>query len=274
MKRLGIEIEFTGVKREEVVRALENLFHSEAEQVYNSKVDIPYSYYRVKDFYGNTWVIVRDRSIKSQVYSSESRFGVVDVEDADHEYACELVSPVLDSTTLPVLFTVVDVIKSIGGITNKTCGIHIHIDKPDIETTIQLFRKFLVMQDEIFDRFNVQANRQFEYCKKFSPSTVVPDFKSEIEFIDWYHNNFSYVENGQIQPKTSRYYGLNLHSIVAHNTIEFRIFNSSLDCYDIASYIKFVLSFCYVFDDISSYSLMLERYLLRELERKSEANAS
>lgn len=262
MKRLGIEIEFTGVKREEVARALENLFHSEAEKIYLSKVVIPYFYYRI-----NGWTIVRDSSIKSQVYDKENHLGVVDIEDTNHEYACELISPVLDSTTLPVLFTVVEIIRNLGGITNKTCGIHIHIDKPDIETIIQLFRKFISMQDEIFKRFNVQADRQIEYCKKFSSGTVVPDFKSEAEFLDWYHANFSYIENGQVQ--LSRYYGLNLHSIVAHNTIEFRLFNSSLDCYDIASYIKFVLSFCYAFDDISSYSLVLEKYLISELAEKS-----
>lgn len=267
MKRLGIEIEFTGVKREEVVRALENLFQTESKAVTNTSTNSPYLSYEISDYYGNIWKIVRDRSIKSQVYCEESRFDVTDIVDPNFVYTCELVSPILNSSTLPTLFIIIEVIKAIGGVVNNSCGIHIHIDKPDIKSICLLFKKFINMQDEIFNTFSVQENRQSEYCKKFPSDINIPEFDSEKDFLDWYYKSFSVYEGDVPIIKTSRYYGINMYAIESHNTIEFRIFNSSLSSVDIAKYIKFVLNFCYEFDDICNYSIMLEGYLQRELEK-------
>lgn len=266
-KRLGIEVEFTGVKREAVIQALENLFQSEREVVYKDIGSIPYNLYRVRDYYGNRWVIARDRSIKSEVYSSITKFDLTAIADRHHEYACEIITPVLTSETLPVLFSVLDVIRAIGGVVNTSCGIHIHVDKLDTKSTISLLKKFILMQDEIYGMFEVNDKRLCKYCKRFSEDTCVPDFDTEEELLYWYHENFSDTLDGVKDYKTSRYYGLNLHSIQQHNTLEFRLFNSSLYPADVAKYIAFVLSFCYEFGDISSYRTTLDRYLLHELEK-------
>lgn len=267
MKHLGIEIEFTGVKRSDVVKALENLFQVESISVENTSIDSHYIWSKIIDYYGNAWKVLRDRSIRSQAYSKDDRFKIEDIEDESHEYACELVSPILNSTTLPILFTIVDVIRSIGGVVNSSCGIHIHIDKPDVQNLSMLFKKFISCQDNIFDMFNVCDSRQDKYCKKFPADIEVPDFDTDEQLLDWYHNKFSVEKDGEVNFKTSRYYGLNLHSIETHNTIEFRLFNSSLSLSTIANYIKFILNFCYEFDDICNYSIMLERYLQNEIGR-------
>lgn len=267
MKRLGIEVEFTGIKREVVISALENLFQNEREVVYKDIGEIPYNLYRVKDYYGNKWVVVRDRSIKSEVYSKITKFDLTAIVDDNHEYACEIITPILTSETLPVLFSVLDVIRAIGGVVNTSCGIHIHVDKLDTKSTLALFRKYILMQDEIYNLFQVNEARQSEYCKRFPEGVEVPEFGNDEELLKWYHDIFSSEVDGIVDYKTSRYYGLNLHSIEHHNTLEFRLFNSSLYPSDVAKYIKFVLSFCYEFDDISSYSTTLDRYLHRELEK-------
>lgn len=149
-KKLGIEIEFTGVRRIEVVKVLENFFNTVAEEVVSETTDDKYKYHRVTDMNGETWLVVRDRSIKAEKYLdsdlAEDRFTRVRIEDT--EYMCELVTPPLTSKSLPLLFSVVDIIRSIGGLTNNSCGIHIHVDKPEeLNDCILIYNRFLLEQD-------------------------------------------------------------------------------------------------------------------------------
>ena len=247
MKHLGIEIEFTGVTRRQVCVALENLFETKAETEVGSKSDNPYFKYKITDTEGFVWSILRDRSIKAEPF------------DTDTSYCCELVSPVLTSETLPTLFTVVDIIKSLGGVVNNACGIHIHIDKPDsFEEILGLFKKFIYSQDEIVSYYNIEGYRLKKYCRMYEDFDLDKSFYSLEELFDYLSKKYL---NEDDTLRQLRYFGLNIYSILDNNTMEFRIFNSSLDKSQIAKYIDWVLHFCYSVSDFDDYIPYLGKIL-------------
>ena len=51
-KKLGVEIEFTGVRRIDVVRVLENFFHTIAEEVVSETTEDKYKFHRLTDSNG------------------------------------------------------------------------------------------------------------------------------------------------------------------------------------------------------------------------------
>lgn len=278
-KNLGIEIELTGVSRKVVVKALENLFHSKAKEVLNDKIDNPYYYYGVTDTNGETWLVVRDRSIKPQIYrhnmtkcsdyKGKNLFDIVDLEpEYFSEYMIEIVSPVLTSETLPILFSVIDVLNALGGLTNSSCGIHIHIDKPnDFADLLTLFRKYVFQQDEIYNHFGVADWRKEKYCKIYDNFSLDRDFSDEKEFMNYMYEN--YVQEDEAR-RNLRYYGLNIHSINAHRTLEFRIFNATLDKAKIAYILDWVLHFCYNINGISDYIPYLSS-ILNDIMKEGQA---
>ena len=242
MKKLGIEIEFTGCTREDIVDALEKLWGSTRRILIGSKTDEPYSYYKVDDKDGFSWTILRDRSVKAEFEGKE-----ID----DNIYACELVSPVLTPQSLSTLFQVIDIIKSVGGKVNETCGIHIHIDKPEnFDDLMSLLRKWIIEQQEIYDFFSVADWRREKYCKFYNNFPLVTKFRDEDTLMKFMYDKYTEKDS---EKRTLRYYGLNLHSIYTHNTVEFRIFNGTLDKVEIAKIIDWVLHFCYNINDINDY---------------------
>ena len=279
-KKLGVEIEFTGVARKDVVTALENLFCTKAEEVQSKTAVDRYKYHRITDSNGDNWLVVRDRSITSQAYEYKfndsiecDRFAVRDLKGTDIEtdYMVELVSPALTSKSLPLLFSVIDLIKGLGGITNSSCGIHVHIDRPDsFEDIITLFKRFCLEQDNIFNYFKVEDWRLKKYCKPYNSYINIPDFDNLDDFMLWLWNNYRDLEQDKHTAielsKSLRYYGLNFYSLYQHNTIEFRLFNSSLDRTEVARILDWVLHFVYTVDEYSHYIPILGGILMNEVK--------
>lgn len=264
-KKLGVEIELTGVTREVVVNALENFFHSKAIPVVSETTEDNYIYYKVKDMNGDTWRVVRDRSISAQVY--DESFNVRDIDDT--EYMVELISPPLTSKSLPLLFSIIDIIKALGGLTNESCGIHVHVDRPEeLNDCILLYNRFLLEQESIFDKFKVNQNRIETYCKKLDSDKPITGSDSEqitevISLISHVHS--CNVEN-DLPLRKVRYYGLNMYSLLAHGTIEFRIFNSSLNRVDVATILDWVLHFMYTSEEYNNYIPILGSILMNEMK--------
>ena len=272
-KKLGVEVEFTGVKRKDVVKALEYLFHTEAVEEKSKTAEDGYMYHRIKDTNGDTWLVVRDRSIKAQVYERQfladnlcDRFSIKDV--TSQEYMVEIVSPALTSKSLPLLFTVVDIVKSLGGIVNSSCGIHVHIDKPgSVEDIYTLFKRFYVEQDNIFKFFDVQDFRLNKYCKPYVLEQGLDEnlkFDTEKDFLNFLYENFAEGDN----KRSIRYHALNFYSLLQHNTIEFRIFNSTLNRVEIAKILDWILHFVYTYEDYSNYVPVLGSILMNEIKEE------
>lgn len=282
-KHFGVEIEFTGVKRCEVVKALENFFESEAKEYKSVTTDDNYCYHKIMDSFGNHWTVKRDRSIKPQVYASVfgdsiDEFEIVDLPiDSDNfsgfnEYMVELVSPVLTSETLPLLFSIVDIIKALGGIVNSTCGIHVHVDNLPLDSLVNLYKRFVIEQDEIFNAFNVEDWRAKKYCKKYDSSLDIPsDIISEDDFLVWIWENYRDKETEYDvevrSARSMRYYALNFYSLIQHHTVEYRLFNATLDKVEIARILKWVINFTYPYEQLDDIKLVLEPMLLMEMKK-------
>lgn len=269
-KGIGVEIEFTGVKRKDVVVALEGLFQSEAEEHKSKTTEDGYTYYKIDDNYGGVWSVKRDRSIKPQAYlykvsdeCADDKFTVVDLDPADKdytEYMVEVVSPVISFYNLPLLFSVVDVIQSLGGLVNHTCGIHIHVDgSPIVEDLVVLFKKFIAEQDKILFDFQVKENRLERYCKKYDALVPLYDkYSSPDDFLGYlYYDHYK----GDGEMRELRYYALNFYALKQHGTVEFRFFNSTLDKIELVKYIDWVLHFAYSPRDYVCYLPELGRIL-------------
>lgn len=270
MRHLGVEIELTGIKRSDLVKALENLFHTTAKAIKSKTTDDGYTYHKIPDEKGNYWTVVRDRSVKPQKYIEKTKgskaFRVTDIDDK--EYMVELVSPVLTNETLPTLFTVVSVIKSLGGLVNETCGIHVHIDKMELDDCISLFKRWVSEQDAIFNSFEVKDNRRNKYCKLYAdvPLEEFEDLEGFLQFL-WVNYRDKSVDLRHVirNSRSLRYYGLNFHSLLTHGTIEYRIFNSTLDNVQIAKILKWVLDFSYPYNSCIEYNSVFESFLLQEI---------
>lgn len=289
-KKLGVEIEFTGVKRSDVVTALEFFFHTDAINIVSKTAEDGYEYHKLIDQNKDTWLVVRDRSIKPEVYmsklggvsSEEDAFETILLEgdnevclpayESPEEYMVELVSPALTSKSLPTLFSIIDIIKSLGGIVNYSCGLHVHIDKPDnLSGITTLFKRFYLDQKNILEHFNVnREHRLGKYCKPYNDDLnldILDEFTSEKDFLDYLYKQYAEKDdNGEIIRKTLRYYALNFHSIVVHNTIEFRLFNSTLNRVEIAKILDWVLHFVYTSEEYNSYIPVLGGILMNEIQ--------
>lgn len=275
---IGVELEFTGVKREDVVNVLETFFQTKAEGFDASVNDNKYTAYRLHTKSGK-WLVLRDRSIKTEVYrnkllneDSES-FETVPIDDT--EYACELVSPVLNSENFVILLQVMSIIKGIGGIANSSCGVHIHVDgwrvtgeteccQEEVDL-IQLFEKYCEQEESLYKLLNVTDYRREKYCKVFNyekGDLAKLGITDNASFKKWLYSKYS--ESGEFGDRTLRYYGLNFHALKEHKTIEFRVFNGTLDVREFVGYLKFALQIGYSEEVCEKYFSEVSKYFLEK----------
>lgn len=257
--RFGLELEFTGLHRQDVAKLMMNYFGaSHYESVLSTVHDDPYFYYVVRDAQKRRWKAVRDRSITSAVYADKApsdRLDVVSLTDQgvilfdDNDYKVELVTPALTLDDLPVLLGLVTEIRQSGGIVNHTTGIHIHVDaNDDLGYMMGLLSRFAANQDAILSYFKTEVYRREKYCKPFPPEAVqdfttlhgniytVPDLLAVYRAV---------LRHGVTEdnPHPERYYALNYHSVEKHNTVEFRFFNSTLESSEVQHIVEWVYAF-------------------------------
>lgn len=246
MMNVGIEIEFTGVKRENVAAELAKLWGTEsvAYDIHMFDGSVRRGY-RVKDLCSQYWNIVMDKSIRP-----DCAFGHITL-DYD-EYMCELVSPVLKNIEdMDMLKQALSCILKMGGFVNETCGVHIHIDCPTgSEVVYELFMTVGKLQEKLILDFGVPYNRLGRYCQLYSKE-FIEGMRKEHDYLVQTRGymsikdiqNYLYKELGEgcdrNDPKNpARYYVFNLDSIHKLNTLEFRWFNSTLSYEVILMYLK------------------------------------
>lgn len=236
---IGIEIEFTGVTVKQVAYALESLWGKPYTELKQKKHPERLEY-SILDRNDDMWVVSEDRSIRP------SR-GIEILSETDYEYMCEIVSPVLNSKDLSMLYTVLSTLNNIGAIVNETCGCHIHIDnKGDINWLNNLFIKALKEQFSILDLCGTSIRRKnlcrpypIGFIEKYSNSKP----KNQDELISFLYKELGRGKGPEIYPNCTRTYWFNLDSIIRHNTIEFRQFNSTLSPLVIQTYVDFIKKF-------------------------------
>lgn len=232
-QRFGVEIELTGATRTKVAKAVAKLFGTTAKYV-----GTVYETWEIRDSENRKWKIMRDASVYPQRKKGES------IIDASDLYKVEMVTPILEYKDIELLQEVVRTMRATGAFTNKSCGIHIHVDGAN--HSLKSLRNLLNLagsrEDMIFEALNVSGQRASRWTKKIRPEVIEGAKKAKtIEDLKtiWYEGN-TYEANRHYS--SYRYYGLNLHSFWQKGTVEFRMFESSLHAGKVKCYLQLCLA--------------------------------
>lgn len=229
-QRFGIEIEMTGITRAQTARVIAGHFGTTATHIGGS-----YDAYVVQDLEGRQWKIMFDGSI-----TCENRNG----SGARREYAVEVVSPICRYEDIQTIQELVRKIRTAGGKVNDSCGIHIHVDASvhTVKTLRNIVNIMAAKEDLLYKTLGVRPRRE-HYCKKADTRFLDelnhkrPRNMAALERM-WYNGatgRYSHYDS-------TRYHGLNLHSVFSKGTIEFRLFNSTLHAGKIKAYIQLCLA--------------------------------
>ena len=235
-KNFGIEIEFTGITRNEAAKV--------AAEYLNGTVTNTSDYYDTKKITtadGRVWKIMSDGSISCQKRQGRQKVA------ATREFSVELVSPILTyQDDIETLQELVRRLRKAGAFTNNSCGIHIHLDGADhTARSIRNFVNIIASKNDLFYKALQIEPSRIGYCKKMDEILVEkinrkkPKTLAQIESL-WYEG---YSESTNRHYHSSRYHFLNLHSFFNGNhTVELRGFNSELHAGKIRSYIVLSLA--------------------------------
>lgn len=236
-QKFGVEVEFTGITREMAAEAV--------AEILNGRISGPecncYHTRTIKDDQGRKWKIMRDSSIEPR--RKAGRFGL-------DEYRVEFVTPPLHYEDIELLQNIIRKFREIGAVSDKSCGIHIHVDGANHspESLKRLVNFMTARQDLIYEALQIEE-RANHWCKKLNNNILKEMKKSknlstnETEKI-WYSEANDDYRGGidHSHYNCTRYHGVNLHSFFSKGTVEFRLFNSTLHAGKIKAYIQFCLA--------------------------------
>lgn len=229
-QHFGIEIEMTGITRATAAQVCAGYFHTDARHVGGG-----YDTYTVRDSEGRQWKFMSDASIHA-----ETRRG----RTSNRDYRVEMVSPICRYDDIATIQEIVRKLRSAGAKVNDSCGIHVHVDASahNEKTLRNIVNIMAAKEDLLYKALKVEVERQY-YCQKADTRFLDdvnrrrPKTMEQLERI-WYNG-----ESGRYDHyDTTRYHGLNLHSVFSKGTIEFRLFNSTLHAGEIKSYIQLCLA--------------------------------
>lgn len=228
-QNFGLELEFTGITREQAADVIAEHFGTNKRYVGGS-----YYKYAIPDNSGRTWQVMFDSSIRA-----ERRGGY-----ADSTYKCELVSPICKYEDIVTIQQLVRKLRHKGGKTNDSCGIHVHIDgtNHNARSLTNLSYIMYAKEDILYRALDIKYSRQ-TYCQKTDKSFIErlrrekPRTTDVIERL-WYNGHGT----SSFHYDSSRYHCLNLHSYFSKGTVEFRCYNSVLHAGKVKSYIQFSLA--------------------------------
>jgi hypothetical protein len=124
-----------------------------------------------------------------------------------------------------------------------SCGLHLHINVKNLsdKDVLNIIREWIHRQKFIAKRFNISKERLSETCK-FLPKS---DYKLTEKVIHQYRNKSGYSFSGY-SSLDEKYRSLNISHLPKNDyqTLEFRMFSSTVNFKEIKSIIYFVLTFC------------------------------
>lgn len=246
----GMEFEMKFVQRKLVAELVRQFFRVPLRSV---KRDYHYDSYWITDNLGRRWRVMSDGSLH------------------DGSKGCELVTPILTySYDNKDLLDLIDFVKeNSSALTDDECGIHIHIGANDFSTRqiINIQKLWYNYEDLIFKALKVLDSR-IKFCKKSDEEFIkkLKDVKHS-----WFLSRESmknlWYEDCEDSPESkynsTRYHSLNFHSLFTKGTVEFRLFNGTLERDLIQSYIQFILAFI-------RYATLLKKPRFTKIIRENE----
>lgn len=234
----GVEVEMTGITREQAARALAEYFGTAPVHYGGS-----YDGWSVKDPEGKEWKLVSDGSIQGE---QKIRAGYRPTDN--RAYKVEMVTPKLTYAELPKLQECVRRVRKAGAKANDSCGIHVHVDAANHnrQSLKNLIGIMYSKEDILFKALQVNEARANRWCKKVrepmlqKARTLSSDETKDLTQLEqiWYEGDVSNTEHYN----WTRYYALNLHSVFYRGTVEWRCFNSTLHAGKVAAYVNLCLA--------------------------------
>lgn len=234
--KFGIEIEFTGITREQAAEAAAKFLGGSLRVAGGH-----YGTYEVVTPDRRIWKFMSDGSIDCQKKQGGR------IVSAGGSYSVELVSPVLTyREDIAALQGLVRRLKKAGGFANDSCGIHVHLDGGNhTPRSLWNFVNLVASRNDLFYKALQIPAERMRYCKKMDAymvqklNEVKPKDFEAIEQV-WY-SQYHGIRNTHYHD--SRYHFLNLHSFFHGNrTVELRGFNSTLHAGKVRAYIVFALA--------------------------------
>jgi hypothetical protein len=233
-QKFGIEIEMTGITRQRAAEVL-----SEYLGGYSDYEGGGYGAYSVADSENRKWKLVSDASIQCQKKVGNRK------QIADRDYSVELVSPICRYEDIEKIQEMIRVLREAGAFSNKSCGIHIHINAAPFEAyqLRNLVNIIASKEDMVYRALQVDSQRERRYCKKIDPEFLESMNRQKPKTINQLQNLWYKGNDGSYQHyHDSRYHCLNLHSVFQKGTIEFRAFNGALHAGKAKAYVQFCMA--------------------------------
>lgn len=233
-QRFGIEIEMTGVTREQAAKVAAAYFGTSSRYLGSG-----YDTYAALDGQGRQWKFMSDASLTPQ--RKEGRRKV----PASDAYRTEMVSPICRYEDIATVQEIIRKLKEAGAITNNSCGIHVHIDaSPFNANTLRNITNIMAAKEDlIYKALQVTVARQHRWCRPVEQrfldeiNSRRPQTLDQVKRI-WYNGG----DRSHAHYDDSRYHCLNLHSVFQKGTVEFRLFNGTLHAGKIKAYIQLCLA--------------------------------
>ena len=231
----GVEIEMTGLTREQAAKAAAELWNSTARHTGRG-----YDAWEVTDPEGKVWKFMSDGSISSERWCNGEY-----VSANNSEYRVEMVTPKLGFDEIPKLQEAVRAVRKAHAKVNESCGIHVHIDASrfDNQSLKNLMSIMYSKEDLLFQALQVPESRVQRWCQPVREGMLqqarrmtAGASRSRLERI-WYQGDVNRTEHYN----WTRYHALNLHSVFYRGTVEYRMFNSTLHAGRVKAYIHLAL---------------------------------
>lgn len=238
-QNFGVEIELTGISRVEAAKVIANYFGTTTR--YGGTY---YDTYTATDRKGRTWKAMSDGSIRTERKAAGGRV------NADRDYSCEVVTPVLQYEDMDDLQNIVRALRAAGAIANDSCGIHVHVDGANHtpESLTRLMNFAVGRQDLFYEALEI-GSRANRWCQKMNRTLLAAmkrdseKSKDSLERIWYSRANDGYTGGIDHQHyNSSRYHGINLHAFFTKGTVEFRLFNGTTHAGKIKAYVQFCLA--------------------------------
>ncbi len=229
-QRFGIEVEMTGITRERAAQIAADYFGTSSRYL-----GAGYDTYAALDGQGRQWKFMSDASIMPQRKNGRR------TEAASDDYKTEMVSPICRWEDIETVQELVRKLKAAGAISNKSCGIHVHIDASpfDANSLRNITNIMAAKEDLIYKALEVSVARQHRWCRPADQRFLEelnrqkPQSLEQVKRI-WYNGG----DRSHSHYDDSRYHCLNLHCVFQKGTVEFRLFNGTLHAGKIKAYIQ------------------------------------
>ena len=222
----GMELEFTGLTREEAARTIAQVIGGTVAYVGGT-----YKAWTATDAQGRKWTVESDSSVAT-----------------DGGEQCEFVTPKCTYDDIPTVQECVRALRKAKAKVNNSCGLHIHIDGANHtpRSLKNLVFTFRAKEDLIFKAVGTQRSRLERWCKPIDDKLV--DSIKKLKTTDnsslrstWY-GTYDDWHDESAHYHASRYHALNLHSLWFRGTVEFRLFEATLHAGEIRAYITLCLA--------------------------------